>query len=95
MAVLGKIEFAGTARNRAAVLDRIQELAFLDRLQEPGADVTDFLAACDQIANQCGETGIIDTRLALEALQGVELMVKLLQNLAADIASRENRQAAL
>ena len=90
--VLGKIKLAGTAGNGAAVLDCVQELAVLDRLQESGTDVPDLIAAGHKIVHQRVETASVDAGLAFESLESAELMIEFLENLATDVAPGENRQ---
>ena len=92
VAVLGKIKLAGTAGYGAAVLNGIKELAVFNRLKEPGADPADLIAAGEQVAHERVQPPPVHARLCLKALQDAELLVQLLQNLAADIAARQNRQ---
>ena len=90
--VLGKIKLTSAAGNRAAVFDRIQKLAFLDRLQKTGADFSDLIAAGNEIMYQGAQSAAVDARPALKALQGAKLMVEFLQDLTSHVATGENCQ---
>ncbi len=92
MAVFGQIELAGTPWYCAAVLDPVEEIRLFERLQELRADVVQLRSAFDQVADQRIQTPCVYTRLALESLQDVKLMIQFLVGLATHIAARQNGQ---
>ena len=92
VAVNGKVEFAGTTRDRTAVLDRVEKVTVLERLQERGSHAAQFVATLGEVVHQHVEAFIVNPRLALKALQNVELMVQFLVNVAADVAAGQDCQ---
>ena len=73
------------------MLDRTQELAILERLQELRSDSVDLVAACDQVAQDRPEPTGIHFRLALVFLQDADLLVQFLVNFAPDVAAGQDR----
>ncbi len=92
MAVLREIELAGSARDSAAVFDRIQEVAVFERLQESGTDSRDFVAAGGQIVHQVVQAAAINARVGLETLQCANLVIQFVEYLSPHIAARQYRQ---
>ena len=72
------------------MLDRVQELALLERIQELGADRRHLATAVNEVANQVVQAPRIDPRLALESLQLADLVIELLLYFAAYVAAGQN-----
>lgn len=92
MTVLGKVEFAGSPRNRAAMFDRVQEFTVFDALQKTSADTRYFLSAGIQTVHQIVQSPAINAAMALESLQRGDLIIQLAENLTSDVTSRQNRE---
>jgi len=75
MAVFRQVKFAGAAWNGAAMFNRAQKLTILQRLQEIGAGMVEFIATCGQVRDQGCQPLRIDFRLALEAMISSKLEV--------------------
>ena len=84
-----KIELAGAARNRAAVLDRAEEFVVFQRLQVLGTGSIDVRTYRQQVAHDGVEPACIDLRLALVALQAVDLVIEFLVHVTAYVTATE------
>jgi len=92
MAVFRKVEFAGSTRNRTSVLDGVQEIGILERLQKGRANSAQLSTAVNEIAYQGIEPFIVNAGLALKALQNSQLLIEFFVHLTANISAGQNRQ---
>ncbi len=72
------------------MLERVEKLGVLERLQEFGADRVHAVAAVGEVVNQGIEPLLVHGRLALEALQRFDLSIELLEDVAAHVTAHED-----
>src|SRR6185312_6258896 len=90
--VIRQIELAGASRNAAAVLDGIEEIRVLERLQVCDARVQQLRAQAGEVRDQGLQTVRVDARLRLELRKLGELPLELLERLRTHVAARGDRQ---
>ena len=88
--VFRKVEFAGPTGDGASMLDCVQEFTVFERLQETGANPGYFRSTPCKVLHQVVQTTAIHARMALKALQRIDLVVQFVERFTANIAARQD-----
>ena len=72
------------------MLDRIQEIVVLQSLEKACSDRRYFVAAGRQITHQIFQAASVNACMALKSLQRIDLLIKLVINLTANVTARED-----
>lgn len=92
MAVYGQVEFTGSARDRAAMFDRVQKLAVFEGLQKPGTNTGYLAPTSSKVPDQLVQTPTVNASMALKAFESVNLVVQLVEGFAADVTAGQNHE---
>ncbi len=92
VAIVGQIEFAGTAGNAAAMLDRVEKLRVAQALQEQRTGTVELGAQACKIGEHGVQPTAINPGSRFELVHRGHLAFQILKHVAAHVATRGYRQ---